>query len=442
MKSNGAVLLEVQLDTQILRKGMLSADNLGKIMEETSEALSATASDLLGALNSVMLSFNNLITSLALVSTEMRELTSALKEQTSSPVSVTDIISNLLSVVALVLEHKTIGEALKPIATFLASTGGAGAASAGSSGAGAGAGAGAAAGGLSAGPILAIFAVVALTVAAIVQNFDTIKTRFNELWEEHIKPIWDRIVLFAENLKTVWDTAIMPIIGWVYQVLEPIIMTVLYGIIDAIEVVASFVKLIVIGVIDVVDGIIQFVVGLLTGDWEQMWDGIVKIIRGTLEIIWGFFTVLINGCAWIINTVISAIYSLIAGVVNAVSGVLSAVGNWFGLDWGGWYMEPMHEPFVPYLAKGAVLPANKPFLAMVGDQRHGTNVEAPLATIQEAVAQVMENQFSGMMAGFEASVAVQKQILQAVLGIEVGDTVIGQAANRYNRRMAIIKGGM
>ncbi len=45
---------------------------------------------------------------------------------------------------------------------------------------------------------------------------------------------------------------------------------------------------------------------------------------------------------------------------------------------------------VPKLARGAVLPANKPFMAMVGDQRNGTNVEAPLATIQEALMAVME----------------------------------------------------
>ena len=36
MKNNGAVLLEVQLDAQTLRKGILSADNPGQIMEETS----------------------------------------------------------------------------------------------------------------------------------------------------------------------------------------------------------------------------------------------------------------------------------------------------------------------------------------------------------------------------------------------------------------------
>ena len=305
------------------------------------------------------------------------------------------------------------------------------------------------------GIIALIVAVFALIAAAVVDNFDQIKERFIAIWEEYIKPIWDRIVLFAENLrgvwdiivlfaeslKAVWDTVIMPIIDWVYQVLEPIIMTVIYGIIDAIEVVASFVEKIVIGVIDVVDGIIQFVTGLLTGDWEKMWDGVIKIIRGALETIWGFFTVMINGCAWVINTVISAIYSLIAGIVNAVGGVLSSVGKWFGLDWGGWHMEPMNEPFIPYLAQGAVLPANKPFLAMVGDQRHGTNVEAPLATIQEAVALVMEDQFNGMMAGFEAVTARQEQILETLMGIEIGDTTIGQAAMRYNRKMAIIKGG-
>ena len=40
---------------------------------------------------------------------------------------------------------------------------------------------------------------------------------------------------------------------------------------------------------------------------------------------------------------------------------------------------------IPKLATGAVIPANKEFLAVLGDQKHGTNIEAPLATIEEAV---------------------------------------------------------
>lgn len=49
-------------------------------------------------------------------------------------------------------------------------------------------------------------------------------------------------------------------------------------------------------------------------------------------------------------------------------------------------------PQIPYLAQGAVLPPNKPFMAMVGDQKNGTNIEAPLATIQEALANVLTAQ--------------------------------------------------
>lgn len=46
---------------------------------------------------------------------------------------------------------------------------------------------------------------------------------------------------------------------------------------------------------------------------------------------------------------------------------------------------------LPKLATGAVIPPNAPFMAMLGDQKHGTNIEAPLDTIKQAVAEVMAN---------------------------------------------------
>ena len=46
-------------------------------------------------------------------------------------------------------------------------------------------------------------------------------------------------------------------------------------------------------------------------------------------------------------------------------------------------------PPVPHLASGAVIPPNAPYLAVVGDQKSGTNVETPLDTIKQAVAEVM-----------------------------------------------------
>lgn len=105
-------------------------------------------------------------------------------------------------------------------------------------------------------------------------------------------------------------------------------------------------------------------------------------------------------------------------------------------------ISAISSPSIPYLAKGAVIPPNAPFMAVLGDQRHGTNVEAPLSTIQEAVALVMEDYAAANLAGHEATVAVLRDILEAVLGIEIGDQVIGQAVQRYNSRMAIMRGNV
>ena len=98
-------------------------------------------------------------------------------------------------------------------------------------------------------------------------------------------------------------------------------------------------------------------------------------------------------------------------------------------------------PDIPQLARGAVIPPNQKFLAVLGDQRHGTNIEAPLATIQEAVAMVMEDYIQSNLAGHEATVAVLQQILEAVLGIELDGETISRAINSYNRKMAVVRGG-
>lgn len=44
---------------------------------------------------------------------------------------------------------------------------------------------------------------------------------------------------------------------------------------------------------------------------------------------------------------------------------------------------------IPALARGAVIPPNREFLAILGDQKSGTNIEAPLSTIEQAVDNVL-----------------------------------------------------
>ena len=53
----------------------------------------------------------------------------------------------------------------------------------------------------------------------------------------------------------------------------------------------------------------------------------------------------------------------------------------------------------------------------------------------------MGDQVSAMMAGFEALLEENRLLRQVVENIELGDTTIGQSANRYLQKMAIVRGG-
>lgn len=209
-------------------------------------------------------------------------------------------------------------------------------------------------------------------------------------------------------------------------------------------------------------GLTEFLTGVFTGDWERAWGGIETIFESAGEFLadiaeWilsafglsfeDLETILkdsINGIIGSINGMISGAASGINSVIRAMNKLKFDIPDWvpaFGGESFGFNIPTITYPQIPYLAQGAVLPANKPFLAMVGDQKHGTNVEAPLATIQEAVAMVMDDYAAANLAGQEAIVAVLREILEAILGIEIGDDVIGQAVARYNRKMAIVRGG-
>ena len=101
----------------------------------------------------------------------------------------------------------------------------------------------------------------------------------------------------------------------------------------------------------------------------------------------------VNGIVRIINGMISAI----VGGMNAVIGLLNGFSfdvpefaqDALGTAKIGFNIDPITAPQIPYLAQGAVIPANHEFLAVLGDQTNGTNVEAPLETIQQALADVL-----------------------------------------------------
>ena len=67
---------------------------------------------------------------------------------------------------------------------------------------------------------------------------------------------------------------------------------------------------------------------------------------------------------------------------------------------------------VPALAKGAVIPPNKEFLAVLGDQKSGTNIEAPTSEIEAAVARGMQRY--GVGGSNTVILEIDKQVLGRV----------------------------
>ena len=180
-------------------------------------------------------------------------------------------------------------------------------------------------------------------------------------------------------------------------------------------------------------GITQFLTGIFTGDWNTAWNGLLYSVRG-----------MVNSLIGLLNTMLIKLTGALNGVVRLVNAMSFTVPKWvpgIGGEKFGFGLKTFTAPQIPYLAQGAVLPANKPFLAMVGDQRHGTNIEAPLSTIQSAVGEVMGDYATGNMAGHEATVGVLRQILEAVLGLEISDSAIAAANRRYTTQMALVRGG-
>jgi hypothetical protein len=172
---------------------------------------------------------------------------------------------------------------------------------------------------------------------------------------------------------------------------------------------------------------------LINGDFEGFWDGIEKMSTHGANAIIAVFNGLLEAVAAAINAIFTALNKV---TIDIPGWVPVYGGKKFQFD-----LKPVKAHPVPYLAQGAVLPANKPFLAVVGDQKHGTNIEAPLATIQQAVALTMEDVMAQNAAGQEATVAVLSQILQAVLGISIGDEQLAAAVDRYHSHAAVMRGG-
>ena len=225
---------------------------------------------------------------------------------------------------------------------------------------------------------------------------DELMARLQELWEEHLAPLWENLTLLfgavMELIAILWTEALLPLLQNITDTFAPLVAGAVQYVVDCFFNGLGTIAKVADGIAGVLRGLCEFVSGVFTGDWDRAWHGLSDIFESVWDTMVGVAKQGVNGIIDLVNAMLRALTGGMNAVIDRLNGIGVEIPSWVP-DYGGQRfgvnLPRVPEYQIPRLAKGAVLPANRPFLAVVGDQRRGTNVEAPLETIRQAVADVL-----------------------------------------------------
>lgn len=191
-------------------------------------------------------------------------------------------------------------------------------------------------------------------------NFEPLVTAFNNFMAA-LEPVVD---LIMNGLAWAWENVLLPLASWTIEEAVPAILNLLAAALQAVYKVVSALAPILQTIWSIIKPIVQFI-GF----------SVISIIKGLTDTI----TKLGDAISFVLNLISkigSGIGSGISSLVGALGGGLSA----FSLD----SPTAAYALDIPALANGAVISPNSEFLALLGDQKSGVNVETPLSTMIDA----------------------------------------------------------
>lgn len=165
------------------------------------------------------------------------------------------------------------------------------------------------------------------------------------------------------------------------------------------------------------------IAGWFKDKFSAAWQAVKNVFSSGGKVFDGIKDGILNGLKAVVNTLIRGINTVIAIPFNGINAALKGIRNVEILGWEPFSWIPtISVPQIPYLAQGSVIPANKEFLAVLGDQKHGTNIEAPLETIKQATEESLLNVLSKVGAlnaggnGAPVNITLQVTLDKKVLG--------------------------
>lgn len=219
--------------------------------------------------------------------------------------------------------------------------------------------------------------------------FDHIGETIDWLWDKHLKGLWDRLQKFiatvTEDFLILWNKVLYPIYKHIQDTVYPAVKDIVDGIGDVIGTVVGHISDLFKNMMRMLGGLLDFITGVFTGNWDKAWKGIKDMFGGWWDGIYDTFKTVVNLVIDGLNILWRTIYRVFSGIANGIGKAVGWIGSLMGKDWE--FSMPKYPPTIPKLARGAVLPANKPFLAQLGDQKNGRNLEAPESLLRDIYAE-------------------------------------------------------
>lgn len=223
-------------------------------------------------------------------------------------------------------------------------------------------------------------------------------------------------------VQSIWQSKVLPFLTWVIQTALPALLGLLTNLFNYLaenpEVIQELIELVVAFVAAwKITQIILSVVKLVS-ELKPMAIILAVILTLVIKVIaaWGNMTTMEKVITVLGGVVVAAAAAaiaigalqsalsmgiaaaaIVAGVLaitaavnsatkraNSMSGVYSSGGQIRTSSLSNFPLDNL-----PHLASGAVISPNNEFLAVLGDQKAGTNIEAPLSTIKQALSEVL-----------------------------------------------------
>ena len=261
--------------------------------------------------------------------------------------------------------------------------------------------------------------------------WDKIMDTLDEIWEDHLRILLQNIIDFVAKVillvEKIINKVIIPIVGWVVDVLGPSIVDVINNIIDKVKIVVNTIIDVVAKIVAILTDIIDFIDAVFSGDWERAWINIKDIFANIIGIIGDIAKGLVNTVVGLINTLLNGVESAINLIVRALNSISIDIPDFvpgIGGEHIGFDIPKVNISRIPYLASGAVIPPNKEFMAVLGDQSSGTNIETPLKTMIEAFNKALDAR---------GSTSREPIILQLPNGKVIAELVWSEEEKRYKQ---------